>query len=112
VQNRATAIDSAVARPFGWQNTPGSVFVNKAVDGTRWWMWETYRFGQRLAGELFDEKMLNKLEDAADKNLNRFRLQPAEIVVAPGSMPPEAASPLAPKTTEAQAAPPPAPPAP
>jgi Type I phosphodiesterase / nucleotide pyrophosphatase len=114
VQNRATALDSVVARPFGLQNTPGTVLVNKVVDGTRWWMWDAYRYGERLGGELLDEKLLNKLEDVTDKNLNRFRLLPAEIVVAPGTVPPDAAPQVPPKATEAQPAfvPPPAPPAP
>jgi hypothetical protein len=110
LQNRATAIDSAVARPFGRENTPGTVLVNKAVDETRWWLWETFRYGSRLGGELFDEKILNKLEDATDKNLNRFRLQPAEIVAPPGSQPQSA--PPAPAQEAAPATiPPPAPPA-
>jgi arylsulfatase A-like enzyme len=114
IQNRTTAIDSAVARPFGRENTPGTVFVNKAVEGTRWWLWDAYNYGSRLAGELFDEKILSTVEDSIDKNLNRFRLQPAEIVVPAGSVPPAAAPALPQGSSEARPAtiPPPAPPAP
>ena len=111
IQNRATAIDSVVARPFGLENTPGTVVLNKAVDGTRWWLWEAYRFGSRLGGELVDEKLLNAIQDGVDKNLNRFRLQPAEIVVPGGSLP-NAAPPPAPVHEGRPATiPPPAPPA-
>ncbi len=91
VQDRATAIDSLIARPLGRENTPGTELVNKAVDRAQWWIWETYRFSQRIAGGFLDEKVLNTVEDRADKNLNRFRLLPAEIVVQPGTLPPEPA---------------------
>jgi arylsulfatase A-like enzyme len=110
IQNRATAIDSAAARPLGRENTPGTVFVNKAVDKTRWWLWEGFRFGSRLAGELLDEKVLSGIENSIDKNLNRFRLEPAEIVVPPGSAPPAGPAPnYEPPPTLTP--PPPAPPA-
>jgi len=131
VQDRATAIDSLIARPLGRENTPGTELVNKAVDRAQWWIWETYRFGQRVVGGFLDEKVLNSIEDRADKNLNRFRLQPAEIVVPPGMILPDPAPPApdanaaahnasealpasptaAPSTTEPAAAPPAAPPA-
>jgi hypothetical protein len=110
IQNRATAIDSVIARPFGLENTPGTVVVNKAVDGTRWWLWETYRFASRLGGELVDEKLLNSLEDGVDKNLNRFRLQPAEVVV-PGGSQPNATPPAPAQEGRPTTIPPPAPPA-
>jgi hypothetical protein len=110
IQNRATAIDSVIARPFGLENTPGTVVLNKAVDGTRWWLWETYRFASRLGGELVDEKLLNSLEDGVDKNLNRFRLQPAEVV-APGGSQPIAAPPAPAQEGRPTTIPPPAPPA-
>jgi hypothetical protein len=119
MHNRATAIDSTVAHPFGLENTPPTVFANKAIDGTRWWMWEAYRFSQRIGGELLDEKLLNGIETATDKNLNRFRLQPAEIVVAPGAVqstpgqPTPVPSPTAANSEPSPATvPPPAPPAP
>ncbi len=89
VQDRATALDSLVARPLGWENTPGTELLNKAVDRAQWWIWETYRFGQRVAGGFLDEKVLNSIQDGTDKNLNRFRLQPAEIVVPPGMILPD-----------------------
>ena len=44
-----------------------------------------------MAAAFFDEKILNTLQDRTDKNLNRLRLQPAEIVVPAGSLPPEPA---------------------
>ena len=91
MQGRVTMIDSLVARPFGRQNTPGMVLVNKAVDQTQWWLWDAYRFGERVVGGFVDEKLLNSLQDGVDKNLNRFRLQPAEIVVPAGSLPPNPA---------------------
>ncbi len=93
VQDRATALDSLVARPLGWENTPGTELLNKAVDRAQWWIWETYRFGQRVAGAFLDEKVLNSIQDGTDKNLNRFRLQPAEIVVPPGMILPDPAPP-------------------
>jgi arylsulfatase A-like enzyme len=89
IQGRVTAIDSLIARPFGIQNTPGTVLVNKAVDQTQWWLWETYRWGSHVGGGFLDEKVLGGLEDRTDRALNSFRQQPAEIVVAPGSLPPE-----------------------
>jgi arylsulfatase A-like enzyme len=114
VQGRLTALDSVIARPFGRENTPGTVFVNKAVDGTQWWLWETYRFTQRVAGGFLDEKVLNSIQDGVDKNLNRFRLLPAEIVVPAGSLPPNPAPPAGAAPYDPQpapGAPPPAPPA-
>jgi hypothetical protein len=112
IQNRVTAIDSAIARPLGRENTPGTELVNKAVDRAQWWLWEAYRFGQRLGGELIDEKVLNTLEDGVDKNLNRFRLQPAEIVVPSGSAPNSDAPPAPAQEGSPATTPPPAPPAP
>jgi arylsulfatase A-like enzyme len=93
IQGRATAIDSLIARPFGRENTPGTVLVNKAVDNTQWWLWEAYRFGQRVGGGLLDEKLLNGIQDTADRGLNYFRLQPAEIIVDPRSVPYESPAP-------------------
>ena len=83
MQGRLTALDSVIARPFGRENTPGTVFVNKAVDGTQWWLWETYRFTQRVAGGFLDEKVLNSIQDGVDKNLNRFRLLPRKSSCLP-----------------------------
>jgi arylsulfatase A-like enzyme len=114
IQNRLTMLDSLVARPFGRENTPGTVLVNKAVDKTQWWLWETYRFGERVTGGFLDEKVLNSIQDGADRSINHFRLQPAEIIVAPGTLPPNPAPPEAARTPDSAPAtlvPPPAPPA-
>ena len=56
IQNRLTMLDSVVARPFGRENTPGPVLVNKAVDKTQWWLWETYRFGGTGHRRIFRRK--------------------------------------------------------
>jgi len=112
MQNRATALDSLIARPFGVENTPGTVIVNKAIDRTQYWIWETYRFGSRILGGFLDEKVLDTLEDRTAHDVDRLRPQPAEFVVPPGSALP------APAPTSNGAAPegptsvpPPAPPA-
>jgi hypothetical protein len=89
------------------------VLVNKAVDNTQWWLWDGYRFVQRVGGALLDEKLLNGIQDTTDRSLNYFRLQPAEIIVDPRSVlyEPSAPSPPSAPAAAGPATVPPAPPA-
>lgn len=105
-QNRVNSIDRAVCRPFGREQSPGIAAVNKAIDRTQWWFWETYRVGQRTIAEWLDEGVLDTMEDAAAHSINRKRMQPAEIVVDPSQW---SRSPT--QTPPMPTPPPPAPPA-
>jgi arylsulfatase A-like enzyme len=96
LQQRINTVDGAVARQFGVEHSPGVVAVNKVVDGVQFWFWDTYRFGERVAGEWLDEGLLNGIEDATDRSLNRSRLQPAEMIIDPSRVPPSPAPPTTP----------------
>jgi arylsulfatase A-like enzyme len=91
LQHRLNAVDGAVARQFGAEQSPGVMAVNKAVDGVQWWFWDVYRFSQRVTGEWIDEGVLNSIESSTDRTLNQSRLQPAQIIVDPSQLPPNPA---------------------
>jgi hypothetical protein len=87
LQHRLSAVDGAVARQFGSEQTPGVAAANKLVDGAQWWFWDVYQFSQRVAAEWIDEGVLNSIQDTADRGLNQSRLQPAQIIVDPSQLP-------------------------
>jgi hypothetical protein len=96
MQNRFNEVDGAVARPFGVDHTPGMKATNKVVDGFQYWFWDTYRFGSRVVGEWLDEGVLNGVEDATNRQLNKSRLLPGEMIIDPAQLPPQPAPPTSP----------------
>ncbi len=85
VQRRTAEAGRRVAKPIGRESLPGARFTHAAVDGVQVGFWEIYRFAQRVVVEVLDETLLNGLENNTDKAINRFRQQPAEVVVPPES---------------------------
>lgn len=82
VQQRTQHLDHKVARKIG-RPLPGSTALQRGIDTAQFAFWEFYRFGQRLMAQLLDETIINSLEDGADRLINTFRMQPAEIVPEP-----------------------------
>ena len=92
LQHRVNAVDGAVARQFGVDQSPGVAAVNKVIDGAQWWFWDAYRFSQRVTAEWIDEGVLNTIEDTTDRSINQSRLLPAQIIVDPSQSAPRPTS--------------------
>lgn len=81
VQDVGEAVDDRLAAPLRRDSLPLTEPVNRGVDAVQHGFWETYRFGQRVVIHLVDERLLNGIENGADRMLNSLRRIPAEIVI-------------------------------
>ena len=55
--------------------------VHKGIDATQYAFWDVYRFGQRVLIKVFDEMMLNGIENETDDAVNAWNRLPAETIV-------------------------------
>ncbi|HUG17684.1 MAG TPA: alkaline phosphatase family protein [Planctomycetaceae bacterium] len=78
VQKRSQNLDRKVADRIGAEQTPPAQVVHGTIDVAQRVVWEGYRFAQRVAVQILDEKLLNGVEDSVDRTVNRFRVVPAE----------------------------------
>lgn len=87
LQHRLQDTDGAIARQLGRSQLPGSQPLHNTIDAAQWGVWEIYRFAQRVVVQAVDETLINSVENGADRAINHFRSQPAEIIVdAPDSI--------------------------
>jgi hypothetical protein len=80
-QSRGKAVGRRVAEPIGRESLPGAPLVHGVIDGAQAGLWEAYRFAQRVIVCVLDETVINGIENTADRAINHFDQQPAEIVV-------------------------------
>ncbi|HUG92002.1 MAG TPA: hypothetical protein VML55_14280, partial [Planctomycetaceae bacterium] len=83
LQARSRCVDRRLAAPLGRDALPGTPLVHGAIDGVQAGVWELYRFGQRVAAEVLDERLMNRTEDTLDRAINVPRRQPSEVIVRP-----------------------------
>jgi len=81
MQHRLQNTDGAIARQMGRSQLPGSKPLHNTIDAMQWGVWEIYRFAQRVVVQAVDETLINSVENGADRAINHFRSQPAEIFV-------------------------------
>src|SRR4029077_3719438 len=70
VQNRVDAVDGVIARQLGVGELPAPARFNEGIDRLQFGAWDSYRFAQRVTGQFLDEKIINGIQDTADKSVN------------------------------------------
>lgn len=83
MQARGGELDSALAGVVGRRRLPGSVTLERSVDGLQAVTWELYRLTQRLMVQIVDEAALNGIEDGVARTINTFRRTPSEVRISP-----------------------------
>lgn len=81
VQKRGLNLDYRLSSHLGRERLPGSRQIHQGIDGIQGGIWELYRYTQRVAVQLLDEKLLNGIENTTDRSINAFRKHPSEILV-------------------------------
>ena len=79
VQKRSLNIDRKVADRWGYEQTPPAELVHGSIDLVQNVIWGGYRFVQRVAIQVLDEKLVNGLENSVDRSVNHFNAVPAEV---------------------------------
>jgi hypothetical protein len=77
-QKRSLNLDRKVARHWGAEQTPPAQLMHGTIDAAQDIFWGGYRFVQRVAIQVLDERILNGVENTVDRSVNRFRTVPAE----------------------------------
>ncbi|MCA9223454.1 MAG: alkaline phosphatase family protein, partial [Planctomycetales bacterium] len=79
VQQRATNLDNALARPLRANTVLATPFTNRVIDATQTGAREVRRVGTRAVFRVVDDWLLNGTEDRIDALWNQGRRQPAEL---------------------------------
>ncbi len=81
LQHRRQRFYQSAAQRLRRSPFPAEATIDDPIDTAQSGIWEVYRFAQRVAMQVVDETIINSIENETDRTINRFRMQPAEIVV-------------------------------